>query len=430
MAACVLGQAQDLEGYVVRVESSTVYLDFGEESGAFPSQPLEIYALGEELLHPITKKSLGRMEEWVARGTIKEVRSQYSAGEISQASAAVKAGMRVRLKGKASPEKIAARNQPAPSPAGRQPRWKAEPFPYQAAGMAVADFRGDGRLGLVLAQNRSVALYDYPPKDAKPLALWEHPGLNPRILSLEAADLNGNGRAELFATLYNETFSRVETVVLELEAGQWKKTAELAWAVRRYQNEKGRTALAMQKLLSDRTFPFSSLYPLSYKDGRYIPSEEPLRPRRVEWLYSFTLASLGGGTASVFVTPNHRIRVQFEKGYWKSDESYGQTPLRVRWMDRLLEFNPPMPVKAGGQTLYLVRNTSMLGSLSEPFGLFNNGEIHRKSWDGLSLVTDWTSELGGYSPAITLVDGPDGGQELAVLVVSRAGQSSLWIYDP
>ena len=72
----------------------------------------------------------------------------------------------------------------------------------------------------------------------------------------------------------------------------------------------------------------------------------------------------------------------------------------------------------------------MLGSLSEPFGLFQRGEIVRKSWNGLGLEDDWKADIAGYCPSMIVVDAPGRGQELAVAVVGTSGKTSIWSYDP
>ncbi len=416
-------------GYVVRVDSAGVYLDLGHASGASAGQGFVIYAEGDELRHPVTGASLGRTETPLARGTLREIRPLYSLGTLSTGSSEIREGLRARLEPKA------AAPPPAPAAPGgtptRSPRWRSPALDLAVTGMAVADFKGDGSLQAALSDGKRVLLYPYPPSEDKPLARYSHPGTAPRLLSLEAADLNGNGRSEIFATLYNGTFERFETLVLELEAGSLRQVAEIPGVVRGHQDPEGKRALAVQQLVADSTFPFGAISPLAFKDGKYGPGRGSIRHKRVEWIYDFTTASLDGTKAVLFLTANERLRVQFEKRHWRTREAYGQTPARVRWHGRLLHFHPPMPVAypGGAASIYLVKNVSALGSLSEPFGLFGSAELHRKDWGGLSLESSWKSELSGYCPALALV-GPENPGELAVAVVGTSGKSSLWIYDP
>lgn len=424
-------------GYVVRMDSAGIYLDFGQENGASAGQPFIVFSEGEELKHPVTGQSLGRLETTLAQGTLREVLPKYSIGTLGASAAEIKPGMRARLGAKTAPPPLRAE-----APGGvalRAPRWKSPVFDYQITGMAVADFQGDGKPWVALSDAKTAALYPYPPQDDKPLARFSHPGIAPRIVSLEAGDVNQNGRAELFVSLHNGTFDRFETVVLELGqdakgSPELKQIADIPWVVRGHQDAAGRRVLAVQQLVEDTTFPFSNIYPLVFKDGKYGPGKGAIRHKRVDWIYDFTTADLDGHAPAVmFLTTTEHLRVQFDKGYWKTPDAYGQTPIRIRWHGRLLHFHPPILAAYDAQKkagIFLVKNISMLGTLSEPFGLFNSAEIHRKSWNGVSLQSDWRAELGGYSPALALVGDPQEPKDLAVAVVGSSGKSSLWIYDP
>lgn len=431
------GRAELPGGYVVKVESGSVYLDFTEKTGAVAGQPFSVYTEGEELKHPVTGQSLGRIESTVGKGKITQVMAMYSVGSVEPGAGGIKPGMKARLGAVPPAPVVPAAPVAAPAAAAegtRAPRWKSPMFKFQIAGMAVAEFE-QGKLGTALSDGKKIYLYDYPPADNKEKASFELPGSAIRVLSLDAADLNGNGRAELFVVAYNQTFNRVETTILELDGGQWKQLAQTPWIARAIQDPDGNQVIAAQQLVDDQTFPFSGIYPLAYQDGKYATTKKSLKPKRVDWIYDFTNANLDGSPSTLYLTSLSHIRVQFDNGSWKTTEAYEQTPVRLRWPNsdgRLLEFHPPMRVAkdaAGKQVLYVSRNLSMLGSISEPFGLFNGGELQRKSWDGVSLVTDWKADLGGYSPSIAVV-GPAERRDVAVAIVGTSGKSAVWVYDP
>ncbi len=420
-------------GYLVKIESGSVYLDLGEKAGAVAGQAFQIYSEGEPLKHPVTGQDLGRVETPLAEGRITLVLPLYSVGRLlpEQPLDALKPGLRAKLL--SAPSASASSRSAAQGALERAPRWKSPPLPYPVVGMAASDFRGDGTTTLALADKRTVSLYEYPPKGAEPLSQLVIPGAGPRILSLAAGDVNGNGRAELFVTLHNETFDRVETLVLEWSDGRWKQIGELPWMVRSYQDGLGRPALAMQQLIEDETFPFSKIYRVAWADGKYAPGE-PVAFKRVEFLYDFTQAAFdpAKGPAVLYETSTDRLRAQFKDGFWKTDEAYGQTPTRLRWHSRLLEFHPQVPVAyaAGKAAVFLIKNTAALGGLSEPFGVFNGGQIERRAWNGIALEPEWRADLGGYCTAAALVPGPIKPSDLAVAVTGTAGSSSVWIFDP
>ncbi|MEW5734681.1 MAG: CsgG/HfaB family protein [Thermodesulfobacteriota bacterium] len=87
--------APDAEGYVVKVDASRVFVDLGLGQVS-PGTALLVQRFGEELIHPVTGKSLGK--EQIKLGNIKvlEVFEGYSVAEI-QDGAGFMPGDRVRV---------------------------------------------------------------------------------------------------------------------------------------------------------------------------------------------------------------------------------------------------------------------------------------------------------------------------------------------
>jgi hypothetical protein len=67
-----------LEGLVIGVEGSTVYLDIGERGGAQVGQEFTIFRKGDEFYHPVTRKVLGRYEEVLGHAQIRTVQPRFS----------------------------------------------------------------------------------------------------------------------------------------------------------------------------------------------------------------------------------------------------------------------------------------------------------------------------------------------------------------
>jgi len=81
-----------LEGLVISVEGSTLYLDVGESGGAQEGQEFTIFRKGDEFYHPITRKVLGRYEEVLGYAQIRAVQPRFSEA------------LYVPMEGKASPQ--------------------------------------------------------------------------------------------------------------------------------------------------------------------------------------------------------------------------------------------------------------------------------------------------------------------------------------
>ncbi|MBI4371650.1 MAG: VCBS repeat-containing protein [Elusimicrobia bacterium] len=439
-ALCVGAGAQTRspeKGYVVRAEAGTVWLDLTAADGAAPGRSFEVYSEGAELKHPVTGASLGRVRDAAAEGTIREVQDKFSTGVLT-GNGRAKAGQRARLTAPAAAAPPAA-SAPAQAGASAEPgrraaRTRGATLNYAAVGMAAGDFAGTGTPQIAVAAEDAVRLYAYPATDARVLAEAALGGTGSRILSLEAADLDGDGKAELFASLYDQGFRRFETRVLKLDGGRWAAAAELPFLVRVHQDPAGARVLASQQILDDRTFPLGTIYPVAYRNGRYIQDRPAIRHPRADWIYGFTTAGVSkDDPAVILLTSVHALRAQFAKSSWRSpDEDYGQTPVRVRWNDRLLEFNPPMPAAygpAGFEALFAARNFAALGGLASPFGVFNRGEVARKRWNGLAFETEWSAELPGCVQGLAIVSTAPGRRELAAVVRGAAEKSSIWTFD-
>jgi hypothetical protein len=432
IASLAAAQPAD-KGYVVRVDSASVWLDLTAADGAVPGRTFEIYKEGAELKHPVTGVSLGRVQEEVAEGEIRDVSDKFSTGAILTRKGDVAEGQRARFTATA-PVAAPAKAPTKPGEAeSRAPKTMGATLPYEINAMAVGDFNKSGKPQVALASENTVRLYAYPVSDAKPLAEMLIPGVGLKILGLESGDLDGDGGDELFVSVYDQAFGRFETRVLTLANGQWAKVAELPFLTRSYQDGTGKRVIATQQVIDDEYFPFGAIYPLVYQDGKYSQGKPALKFPRVDWIYGFTTAQIGGGEPAVlYLTTTHHLRAQFGKEWWPTpDDDYGQTPLRVRWHGRLIEFNPPMAVTygpTGFQDLYAVRNMAALGGLASPFGLFNHAELTAKRWNGLGLESAWKADLSGCAQGLSIVE-VSGRKEIAVGIRGSAGQSSVWTFD-
>lgn len=436
-----------ISGYVVKVDSDTVYLDIGESSGAAAGGRFTIYTEGTEIRHPVGGAVLGRTQTRVAEGLIETAAARYCIGRLENSAlpANPSAGQRVRL---SPPLPAPVRSSPAgTAPSGfsertqadasaRAPFWRSPPIDFEAAGLAAADVDGDGKTEILLADGTRVRAYPQDSSNWNPTCGYADRGTGVRFLSIDAADLDRDGKAEVFATYHNSFFNRVETAVLECRDRSFHKTASLPWATRSYQEADGSWKLAAQQILGDPAFPFGNIYALEHRGGKYAQSGPALQDRRLEWLYGFARVqdTESERPSQLFYTASNRLRLQNKKRSWVSPEAYGQTANRVRWHERLLSFRPRLiPIRARDRFagLYTLANLPGLGGLAGAFGIFSSAELHRLKWNGLSLETEWKTPIAGYAADVVL-SRPDasGPEELLVAVVGSGGKTSVWKFQP
>src|SRR6185312_5978885 len=127
-----LASAQPADkGYVVRVDSETVWLDLTAADGAAPGRVFEIYTEGAELKHPVTGASLGRVQSEVAEGRVSDVDEKFSTGVLTARKGDVKAGQRARFTA-AAPAAVAPKAAQRPGePESRAPKTMGATIPYE-----------------------------------------------------------------------------------------------------------------------------------------------------------------------------------------------------------------------------------------------------------------------------------------------------------
>src|SRR5437660_3953141 len=80
------------DGYVVKADSATVYLDWGKSSGVAAGDQFSIYRSGEPLKHPVTGEILGQSEENLGQGVVDHVEGKFSTGKLVETKGLIKPG--------------------------------------------------------------------------------------------------------------------------------------------------------------------------------------------------------------------------------------------------------------------------------------------------------------------------------------------------
>lgn len=86
-----------LEGYIIKKDGEKVIIDIGKNMVAEGSR-FEVYQMGEELIHPVTKKKIGQEKIKTGEVVIEKIQEDFSYGKITSGTSEIKVGNIVTLK--------------------------------------------------------------------------------------------------------------------------------------------------------------------------------------------------------------------------------------------------------------------------------------------------------------------------------------------
>lgn len=326
------------------------------------------------------------------------------------------------------------------------------PLSHAINAIALGDVDGDGRPEVIGITDRQVIVYRWTGRDLAPLATGDPLPTFTAYLSVDAGDINGNGKDEIILTAVrtaprqNQMENTLLSSIVELEKGRIEPLQTNIDRHLRVLRRPGQRPLLLAQTMGLYE-PFEgAVKVLEWKDGRYrLGAGAPLPPA-VSSLYGFAMGDLDGdGRAELaVVAQDGRLKVYDEQGglRWESEEDLGvvdavgfaQTP---RFPDyRGLNFDAtaeqlavwrsiPRRVLVGASPAFTpevitVGNPQVVG-LRVAFG---KGETVRGralgyGWDAAAhrIAKRWEStDLSGQALDLAIGDlGGDGGVKLVVL---------------
>lgn len=313
---------------------------------------------------------------------------------------------------------------------------RSQELPYKAQAMTMGEFTGDGTLKLAVTDGQNLYLYDLT--KAGVTLRTTIPGLTTdNVIALDAADINGNGVAEIFVTNYTMN-NELRSYVLEYQNGKYLKTwQDVGLHFRVLEGPGGSPKLYAQA--AGNTTPFAGpVRQYSWQGGRYGPGEVVPLPKAFPNLYGFSLADLDGDGATKILVLDQQdyLRVFTRSGgeIFRSSDRYGGTETVLEYDPLRSGPNPHsgiQPIRTllqgriyyqdimgdGKKQLVLPRNTPSTGYLFQT-RLYGKGKILGLTWDGIGTQAVWeTREVPGYIADFALVDPEGTGDRKLVLLV-------------
>ncbi len=345
-------------------------------------------------------------------------------------------------------EPAAMRVQPNVAAAGA---WRiGRQFKSQIRGLAIGDVDGDGRPDVAVIDNHTLMVFRYQQGRLLPLGTVEENKAS-SFISVDIADINGNGVGEIFITnrplfrsghkesrAFAASTPQLRSFVVEWDGQGLKKILEDDRRFLRVLQIPHRGAVLLgqrQGTLTD-TFGSNSLFSGSVKElvwrgGAYVEEDGPGVPARLN-LYNFALGDIDNKGQEMILSYSHLdyLRLMDRGGaeQWQSAETFGTTDTYLEIPDqgdmtdmdryylpsRIIVTAPAMD---GAPSVLVVKNTE--GARTFPrVKLFKSGHIEYLAWNGLSFVPAWrTQPVSKYISDLALGDLDGNGKDELVFAV-------------
>jgi TolB-like protein len=341
--------------------------------------------------------------------------------------------------------------------------WRSRRFKFEVTGLSLGDVDEDGDTEVVFASDKLATVYRF--KDQHFLKVGDI-ALPPRKIGLtvDAADINGNGKAEIFLGMRNERYFP-QTYVFEWDGVTFQQIAEIPyWYFRVNRDPRtGRAVLYGQRGASNAVFT-GPVYTMAWRNGTYEPQDTITLPREAS-VFGFAYGDVthDGVDDMVSFTKDDLLRLSTAGGReeWTSSEAYGGnnnfliTPDEYKDGQKLKRYeSDPLPLEVhflqqrilltdfnrdGRHEVLVVQNQDMTMGVMSRLRAFRDGRFECLDWDNVGLRALWrTRNFSGYISDYNIGDFDNDGQdELIFAVVKKTGdpvtgepKSYLVSWDP
>jgi len=315
--------------------------------------------------------------------------------------------------------------------------WKSGNYKVLLNGLAIGDVDGDGRLEIVTITSDTVLIQRFENNRLIQVNKIETSTFN-NLVGVDVADINGNGKAEIFVSGLNTKRNQANSFVFELDGQTFKTLVENSRFFYRVIDTPDRGQVLCGQHIQKAGDPWgSSIDEMVWQAGNYEPQDKLLSSGRANVLgIAFGDARNTGQETVVSLDQVDRFRLFDPPGteFWRSDDNFGGSTLyyvgpQIDFDMENRQFLPTriliLDLDRNGKNEVLVASNS--GPTGRAFGLFRKytkGSFDVLSWDGLGLFsTAQTRKISGFIRDFAVADfDGDGNKELVAAVVQSEGR--------
>ncbi|HEY6009925.1 MAG TPA: hypothetical protein VIX18_00535 [Nitrospirota bacterium] len=311
-------------------------------------------------------------------------------------------------------------------------------LPFDAQLIAAADLEGTGGLQYVFSDGANLHIYRSEPSGWR--EVWAETAAysagEMRHINLDIADINGNGKPEIFLTYFLR--GKVVSSVIEYRDGVYQRIAEVPGFLR-VLNQGRRGSILLGQGYDPARFYSGRPKQYAWSGGAYVPGADYPLPKELQ-IYGFTVADFGeAAPLLVGLDEKNRLVVYSNNTpVWRSDEKYSglgvsvtkpatgiEAVLRAEGTDD----EKTRKVKLPGRVFAADLNNDGKDEIILPkhkgdsiVSGFTDADLVGLGWTGARLEQRWSvPDIPGLVPDLQVLPQQGGGARILALVKTLGG---------
>lgn len=304
----------------------------------------------------------------------------------------------------------------------RKDYWKSFDFDYKARLMGIGDLDGDGKNEIVISDGTKIRIYRF--ESSNLFEIWADKGnAADNHIAIDVADINGDGKAEIFVTNYGDN---LRSFVIEFREGGYERiwnNVPLFFRIIGIPGG-GRSLIAKD--------PNGNINEYTYSEGKYIKGK-PLRlPPDID-IYGFAFVDWDktGSAMVLAIDENDYLNLYNKDGekIWRSKERYGGYSLFYERAGSL-PFEKTERVMARGRIIIrdygdegrqkaIVFRNVPLTYLFREFRGYSTSDVMWLTWNGFDMAEEWRiGKIDGFVADYAIGDITNTGKEILCLLMN------------